>query len=186
MMPTACAVPELINQPWRRGSGGRTQLAGPHNGKRRRRDRGGHNKASAQSRMAASATVASTRCHGPLVSTSIGIPTERSWNTSTGRTTSGSSGGRSRPGRRNRHNFRFPLIRPARRLNCELPQVHKFVSNPNGPNSTRPDRFSFPKTKNSKIGRKPDKTVRYRHDEENCAYAAVDRFHSRQCLRGEL
>src|SRR2546426_12590566 len=76
MMPTACAVPELINQPWRRGSGGRTQLAGPHNGKRRRRDRGGHNKASAQSRMAASATVASTRCHGPLVSTSNGIPTD--------------------------------------------------------------------------------------------------------------
>src|SRR2546426_10939600 len=87
MMPTACAVPELINQPWRRGSGGRTQLAGPHNGKRRRRDWGGHNKASAQSRMAASANVASKRCHGPLVSTSIGIPTERSLNTSAGEKT---------------------------------------------------------------------------------------------------
>src|SRR5439155_25239713 len=62
--------PELIDQPWRTGGGGCSQVAGPHDGKGCRRSGGAHNKASAQSRMAASATVASTRFDLPFAAIS--------------------------------------------------------------------------------------------------------------------
>lgn len=62
--------PQLINQPGRCGSGRRLQIAGTHDRKRCRRSWSAHNNASAQSRIAASARVASTRLDLPLAANS--------------------------------------------------------------------------------------------------------------------